>query len=124
MISTRYSWIGLSVAGIVVLLLTATLQLSSVFTPLLARNPSLIEAVGSLGLILLSVASAFCLLTGISYRSWRYYVAGALFLIICLLIYYNPWATAFQLAFAGLTIGGSLLSLGCYTFYHQLKKSP
>jgi len=108
------------IAGLIVLGLSAVLQMSSNLTPFLSNYPLLLYGMGSAGIVALMVVGGWAIVYGMAHQRASYYALGVGYISLSLLIYFNSTAFALQLALAGLTIGGSLLSLGCSRIYFHL----
>ncbi|MBU6388899.1 hypothetical protein KGQ71_00085 [Patescibacteria group bacterium] len=98
-------------AGVIALGLIA--QVSSVLTPELARYPLLVTLFGSLGGDLLFLSAVLFGWLSLRKRRRVYTVIAGVSLLGWLIVELTLWGTVFQLSLAGLTVGGSMILLGC-----------
>ena len=100
-------------SGILTLVTALIAQTTSRFTPFLSNYPAALEIVASAGFYTLIAATLLYIFLFMRLRRTLYAAFVGLMISSLLLIRFTILGEAFQLSLAGLTIGGSLIILGC-----------
>ncbi len=99
-------------AGLALFLVCVVLQISTYFTPVLARHPLVLVTMPLLGGLVMAVTSLTMAILALVHQSRKLAVLALGYAVITLFIRLIPLATAFQLSLMGLLVGALFCSMG------------